>query len=271
MGAVKTVIIGASGMLGTDLCAAFPDAVRFTHDELDITDREQVLSVIKDLKPSLVINAAAYTNVDGCEADRQTAFEVNGKGPYYIAEACSRVGARMVHYSTDYVFDGSKKEYREDDVTRPINVYGESKLMGERSIAMALDDHIIIRTSWLFGLHGKNFVETMLKLSKEKEVVTVVDDQIGKPTYSADLAMKTIEVSKLSPGIYHITNDGVCSWYEFAGAIIPNVAPCKTKDYPRPAKRPACSVLVNSKTAPMRHWKEALAEYLRLRNGVNRT
>ncbi len=267
VGTIKTLILGAGGMLGTDLCSVFPDAVKLTHDDIDITDREQVIETIKRIEPDVVINAAAYTDVDGCEdeCNRELAFDVNGRAPGYIAEGCSLMGAKLVHFSTDYVFDGSRKEYMESDLTCPINVYGESKLLGERNIIENMDDYRIIRTSWLFGHHGRNFVETMLKLSGEMDAVSVVDDQFGKPTYAADLASKTAEIIELAPGIYHITNDGVCSWYEFAAAIIDNVFPCSSEEFVRKAKRPGYSVLSNTKTAPMRHWKEALVEYLKQR------
>ncbi|WP_235270006.1 dTDP-4-dehydrorhamnose reductase [Methanosarcina mazei] len=266
VGAIKTLIIGASGMLGSDLCKVFPDAVKLTHHDLDITDREQVIESILKIKPDVVINAAAYTNVDGCEDNKELAFQVNGYGPGYIAEACARAGAKLVHFSTDYVFDGSKKEYVESDIPDPINVYGDSKLLGEKKIIENMDDYRIVRISWLFGIHGKNFVETMLKLSGEMDTVKVVNDQFGKPTYTMDLASKVKEIIELEPGIYHITNDGICSWYEFASSIIDNVIPCTSEEFPRKAKRPKYSVLVNTKTEPMRHWREALKDYLQERN-----
>lgn len=266
VGAIKTLIIGASGMLGSDLCKVFPDAVKLTHQDLDITDREQVIESIQKIKPDVVINAAAYTNVDGCEDSKELAFQVNGYGPGYIAEACARAGAALVHFSTDYVFEGSKKEYVETDVPDPINVYGHSKLLGEKKIIENMDDYRIVRISWLFGIHGKNFVETMLKLSREMDTVKVVNDQFGKPTYTMDIASKVKEIIELEPGIYHITNDGICSWYEFASSIIDNVIPCTSEEFPRKAKRPKYSVLVNTKTEPMRHWREALKDYLQERN-----
>lgn len=267
VGEIKTLILGANGMLGTDLRKAFPDAVTLSHRELDITDREQVLRIINDLQPQAVINSAAYTNVDGCEDEQELAFSINGKAPGYVAEACHAVGAKLVHYSTDYVFDGSKSEYVESDQTNPISVYGRSKLLGEQLIMKNMKDYRIVRTSWLFGRHGKNFVDTMLTLTKQVDKVKVVNDQIGKPTYTVDLAGKTREILDSEPGIYHITNDGICSWYEFASAIIPNTVPCSSEEFPRKAKRPKYSVLVNTKTAPMRHWREALAEYLSTRVG----
>ena len=262
--AQKVLILGASGMLGHDLQTVYPDAVCRGH-ELDITDEEAVLSFISDLKLSLVINAAAYTNVDGCEEEQDLAFVVNGEGPGHIAAACHEVGATLVHYSTDYVFDGSQEAYCESDTPNPINVYGASKLRGEEAVMAAMDDYRIIRTSWLFGQNGPNFVETMLRLSNEMEMVRVVNDQFGKPTFTVDLAAKTLEIVKREPGIYHITNEGVCSWYEFASAIIPNVEPCSSEEFLRPATRPKYSVLENTKTGPMRPWQDALTDYLNTR------
>ena len=263
VGEIKILILGAGGMLGMDLCKVFPDAVRLTHSGLDITDKERVIERIEEVKPDVIINAAAYTDVDGCEDEHELAFDVNGRAPGYIAQGCSLVGAKLVHFSTDYVFDGSKKEYVESDLPNPINVYGESKLVGEMRIIENMEDYRIIRTSWLFGHHGRNFVETMLKLSGEMEEVRVVDDQFGKPTYTADLARKTMEIIDLEAGIYHVTNEGVCSWYEFASAIIDNVVPCSSDEFPIKAKRPTYSVLANTKTAPMRHWREVVLKYLK--------
>ena len=262
VGKIKTLIIGASGMLGTDLRSAFPAAVVLTHNDVDITSRESVLQAVRKAAPKVVINSAAYTNVDGCEDEQEKAYAVNGLGPAYLAEACKEAGATLVHYSTDYVFDGTKNEYMETDSTNPISVYGKSKLAGEKNIQYNTDDYRIIRTSWLFGRNGKNFVDTMLTISKQMQTVKVVNDQIGKPTYTVDLAKKTEEVISMPAGIYHITNDGVCSWFEFASAVINNVEPCTTAEYPRKAKRPMYSVLLNTKTSPMRHWKEALNDYL---------
>jgi dTDP-4-dehydrorhamnose reductase len=262
VGTIKVMILGAGGMLGKDLCEVFPDAIPFTHSELDITNRQLVIGAIQENNPDVVINAAAYTKVDQAEDETELAFEVNGYAPGYIAEGCSQIGAKLVHYSTDYVFDGTKQEYIESDSPNPINAYGKSKLRGEQEIAKNTDNFMIIRTSWLFGKHGKNFVDTMLRLSPQIEKVKVVNDQCGKPTYTADLARKTAEIISMEPGIYHITNDGTCSWYEFASATITNTTPCTSKEYPTKAKRPRYSILKNTKTTQMRHWKEALSAYL---------
>ncbi len=271
VGKIKTMIIGSGGMLGTELCHVFPDALKLKHSGLDIRDREKVIETIETNEPDVVINSAAYTAVDDCEDHRELAFDVNGTAPGYIAEGCLRAGAILVHYSTDYIFDGSKKEYLEHDPPNPINAYGHSKLLGEKNIIGKMDNYRIIRTSWLYGAHGKNFVDTMLILSGKMESVRVVNDQFGKPTYAVDLARKTKEIVTLPAGIYHITNEGVCSWYEFASAIIKNAVPCTSDEFPRKAKRPRYSVLVNTKTTPMRHWKDALHEYLNKRKTMVRS
>ena len=261
----KMVIFGANGMLGHALQQVFPLAYCFGHRDVDICDEKAVMEILKRERPSVLVNAAAYTDVDACEDNRDIAFTVNGSGPGYIAAACSEVGAILVHYSTDYIFDGTKPEYREDDPPNPLNIYGESKLLGEVSIRKNMEDYRIIRTSWLFGSHGKNFVDTIRALSRQMPIVRVVHDQVGKPTYTFDLARKTPEIILLEPGIYHITNEGHCSWYEFASAFIPNAVPCSTAEFPRKAKRPAYSVLKNTKTSPLRSWKEAITEYVKLK------
>ncbi len=259
---IKTLIFGAGGMLGSDLQTVFPEAISFTHAEMDISDRDAVFSCIEKFKPELVINAAAYTKVDDCEEKKELAFLVNGTASGYIAEACENIGSKLMHFSTDYVFEGEKKEYVESDIPNPINAYGASKLEGEISIAKATKRYYIIRTSWLFGLHGVNFVDKMLKLGKSNPSVKVVNDQFGKPTYTKDLAYKVLDILNRDYGIYHITNEGICSWYEFASAIIPNTVPCKSEEFISKAKRPRYSVLRNTKTKPMRHWKDALIEYM---------
>jgi dTDP-4-dehydrorhamnose reductase len=260
----KILILGASGMLGRDLQNVFPTAELRGH-EIEITDGERVTSLIHQLRPELVINAAAYTDVDGCEDNKDLARAVNGDSLAPLAQACNDCSSCLVHFSTDYVFDGTKTTYTEDEKPHPINVYGESKLLGEINIRKNMTNYRIIRTSWLFGKHGRNFVDTMIRLSTEMSQVKVVNDQFGKPTYTVDLAGKTREIAGLDPGIYHVTNEGMCSWFEFAKAIIPNVVPCSTTEFPRNAKRPAYSGLVNTKTKPLRHWREALNDYMEKR------
>lgn len=262
------ILLGAKGMLGHALQKVFPDAMFLGHGDLDITDKRGVRDLINAKQPNLVINAAAYTDVDGCEENRDHALAVNGYGPGNLASACAKTGSILAHFSTDYVFDGTRSAYREDDIPNPINAYGESKLLGEVSIRENMDDYRIIRTSWLFGPHGKNFVDTIIALSRSMEVVPVVTDQVGKPTYTKDLARATPGIITRPPGVYHVTNEGQCSWYDFARAFIPNAVPCTTKELPRRARRPAYSILLNTKTPLLRHWGEALHEYLRSKEGT---
>lgn len=258
----KILILGASGMLGSALRFSIPSSCCPGHRDLDISNEEAVKSYILQEKPALVYNAAAYTDVDGCEVNKDYALEINGYAPGFIAEACSDVGAVMVHFSTDYVFDGMKSGYFENDSPNPINAYGESKLLGETLIQKNMEDFRIIRTSWLFGCNGKNFVDTILSLSQKMTEVKVVNDQTGKPTYTSDLANAALNIKNECPGIYHLTNEGICTWYEFADEFIPNAVPCTTNEFPRRAKRPQNSVLINTKTCQLRHWKEAVRDYI---------
>lgn len=270
---MKTLIIGAKGMLGHELAKTFLGWKPFLWDmdEIDITDEAQVNEKIGDLAPELIINAAAYTNVDACETNEAVATKVNGEAVGYLANVAAKLGATLVHYSTDYVFDGTKKEgYGESDTPNPINAYGRSKLAGEVAIQnVKLLNCYIVRTAWLYGLHGKNFVETMLSLADKGGQIKVVDDQVGSPTYAVDLAKATRELveSKKPAGIYHRTNSGQTSWHGFAQEIFTifkkevNLSPCASSEYPLPAKRPAYSVLRNTKLPEMRSWQEGLRAY----------
>ena len=283
---MKTIIIGARGMLGQELKKTFQDwnPICWDQAEIDIADKEDVENKISETKPELVINAAAYTNVDGAETNRDLAMKINGYGVGNLAKACKKIGAILIHYSTDYVFDGKKQEgYKEDDQPKnPINVYGESKLLGEKLLRENTGRFYLIRLSWLFGEFGGNFVETMLTLGKKNETIKVVNDQRGKPTFAFDLAKKTRDlVEKKFPfGIYHITNESACSWYEFACEIFKivqtqkarsrdlaceniKIIPVKSKEFPTAAKRPAWSILINTKLPLNRSWQEALKEYLK--------
>lgn len=282
---MRTIIFGTKGMLGSDLASIFSDwnPKLLGKEEIDIADEKAVFNLLRDVQPEVVINAAAYTDVDGCEANRELAISVNGDAPQYLAAASKEVGAIFVHYSTDYVFSGDRQEgYKEDDepTGEPVNFYGESKLAGENAIREVGGKYYIIRTSWLFGLNGKNFVETMLRLAQEKDEVRIVDDQHGKPTYTLDLAKKTRELIEggYEPGIYHMVNEPATTWYGFAKEIFRQaqdkyswdksivVAPVDSKEFPRPAKRPEHSILLNTKLPPMRSWQEALRDYLQQRN-----
>ncbi|MDA8415157.1 MAG: dTDP-4-dehydrorhamnose reductase [Desulfobacteraceae bacterium] len=273
------LVVGANGMLGRDMMGVIGGAGRGVDvDEVDITSLESTERIVRTLKPEIVINCAAYTDVDGCESNAETAMQVNGEGVAHLAMASREIGARLVHVSTDYVFDGGKgSPYVEDDATRPLGVYGESKLAGELNAAFN-PDHLIVRTQWLYGLHGKNFVETMLRLAGEKDELAVVTDQIGSPTWTVDLSHAILALVKTGQrGVYHAANAGFCSWNEFARAIFEEaglpvkVAGMTTDELNRPARRPLYSTLDCGKLEKdtgfrLQPWRSALKAYLRLRN-----
>jgi dTDP-4-dehydrorhamnose reductase len=279
MTASEIVILGSTGMLGRELVAACrrhgPEARALAGpDELDITDQHAVRKLVTDPGPPVVINATGYTDVDGAEAEPAAADRINRIGPAHLARACRDAGTLLVHYSTDYVFDGrSDRPYRPDDTPNPISTYGRSKLAGEREITASGCRHLLIRSSWLFAPHGRNFVRTVLDLAAQRAELDVVDDQHGRPTYAADLARMTLQLlERGAHGIYHAANDGWCNWFELAGAIVQRkklacrVRPCTTADTSRPAARPRYSVLDLAGTASLvgkpRHWKDALADCL---------
>ena len=272
MGKDKIVLFGANGMLGAALLKTFINynIYGFSKDEVDITKKRAVSNKIKRIKPSIVINSAAYTKVDECEKNKKHAFNVNGKAVKIIAEICKKNDVPLMHMSTDYVFDGKKKSHKENEVVNPINVYGKSKVLGEKYLMETLDDYYLIRTSWLFGENGKNFVDVILRYVKEKKELKVVNDQFGMPTYTMDLAKKIKEIveTKKTFGIYHVANSGTCSWFQFAKKIIEfakldtKIKPISSRQLKRAAKRPKYSVLVNTKLSPLRHWEAALKEYM---------
>lgn len=246
--------------------------------QLDITDAASIAEGLTSQRPDAVVNAAAYTDVDGCESHEPQALAVNGTGAGLLAEACARAGVPLLHVSTDYVFDGSipaPGAYAEDDPTGPLSAYGRTKLAGEQAVAAAGGESWIVRTQWLYGLGGKNFVETMLRLARERDRLTVVDDQVGSPTCTHDLAPVLWEIVVRRPpmGIYHAVNDGHCSWYDFAREIFRRahvdvrVDPMDSSQLGRPAPRPARSVLGTSKLEAalghgLRLWQDALGSYL---------
>ncbi len=274
---MKIVVTGANGQLGREIAGRYGDQhqlVLTDVDNLDITDYEAVREFLTAIKPAAVIHCAAYTNVDGAESDREGAFRVNAAGTRNLAAGCRDLAARMVYISTDYVFDGeTDRPYRENDVPHPLNVYGTTKLQGENFVREIAPRHYILRTAWLYG-EGKNFVRTMLKLARERDSLQVVNDQIGTPTYTKDLATAIFKLLAADAyGTYHASNNGAASWYDFAVKIFElagvktPVAPVPTAAFPRPARRPKYSVLENYRLAgtvgdPMRPWEEALADYL---------
>jgi len=280
---VKLLVTGAGGMLGR---AVVDCATQLGHDvralaraELDITDAAAVRRAVLQARPGAVVNCAAYTNVDGAETDSVAAVAINGAGARNVAGAAADVGAFVVHVSTDYVFDGSKREpWVESDPVAPLGAYGRSKLLGERAVAAANPSHAIVRTAWLFGAGGRNFVDTMLGLGSSRDEVSVVTDQIGCPTWTGDLAAALVELAErpLQTGIHHIAGGGSCSWNELTielfdrAGIDCRVLPATTDQFPRPAARPAYSVLGTERDDPLvlAPWQEGVAAYLATRLAV---
>ncbi len=277
----RVLITGAGGQLGYDLVSEFSlngyQVFGLTRQDLDITDQDMVKSVFKEVKPDLIVHAAAYTAVDQAESDVDDAFRVNAIGTRNVALEANRYKAKIVYVSTDYVFNGQAREpINEFSPVAPIGVYGQSKLAGENYIRDLCNQFFIVRTSWVYGSHGNNFVKTMLKLGQEKEEIGVVADQIGSPTYTVDLAKIIVEIGATEKfGIYHVSNSGSCSWYEFAKAIFEiggmdvKVKALSTEEFPRPAKRPAYSVLDHMGLRlngfnKVRNWRDALRDFLEI-------
>ncbi len=271
----KVLVTGANGMLGQDLCPILEDegyeVIETDVQTLDITNFEMVNHVLKEENPDIVIHCAAYTNVDKAEEDLKTARLINFKGTENIAKACSKIDAALVYISTDYVFSGdSKKPYLPTDKTAPLNNYGLTKWEGEEAVRKHCSKYYIARTSWLYGIHGKNFVETMLSLADKPEL-KVVDDQVGCPTWTVELSNGIVKLlDDAEYGTYHVCGSGQTSWCGFAKEIFlqsgleVNLKPCATEEFPRPAKRPHYSVMENNGIC--RDWKLALKDYLKLRN-----
>ena len=304
------LITGSSGMLGVDLCQELKKdykvcGVDLTYDlplttydfiKCDITKKQNVLDVVKKVRPDIVIHTAAMTDVDGCELDPKKAYKINSDGTRNIALACKATGATLIYISTDFVFDGKKRTpYKETDSAKPLGVYADSKLKGEEAVRKILKKYFILRASWLYGKHGTNFVDTVLAKSKKEKILKVVDDQVGSPTYTKDLARaihvlldnvfvqytaysvqrKSTQYAQRSTqyGTYHISNSGSVSWFEYAKEILrltglkAKVLPISSEELGRPARRPAMSVLDSSKFFKstgyrMRNWRAALKEYM---------
>lgn len=276
---MKVLLTGAKGMLARAILNKRPpswDLKAVDIDELDITDRAAVHETVLKFKPHLIINCAAFTRVDECEEKKDLAFAVNGTGVGHLAEAAYQVGAGLVHFSTDYIFDGTKRfPYEEEDPACPISVYGASKWEGECLVRKYLQAYLIVRTQWLYGEGGTHFVKTILNLAKKMAVLKVVDDQIGSPTWTEDLSRATLAlIERGATGVYHLANSGQCSWYTFASKIVQEaglpvkVIPCATAEFPRPARRPTYSVLSTSKATAtlgksLPTWESALKNFIR--------
>lgn len=276
----RMLVVGAKGMLGHDIVKTFTGQYELTGvdiDTMDITDMSSVERVFGDVRPHIVINCSAFTNVDACETEQAAAFAVNAHGVRNLAAASRQCDAVLVHYSTDYVFDGSgTAPWTEESIPAPLNVYGASKFKGEEHIRQLHDAHLILRTSWLYGKNGKNFVTTILKLVGENKQLRVVNDQVGAPTYTVDLAAQTRALLDAGcRGTFNACNEGWCSWYDFARAILEEagvtgveVLPVDSDAFPRPAARPRNSrlnmnKLRNATGAPFPPWRDALHRYLK--------
>jgi dTDP-4-dehydrorhamnose reductase len=280
---MRILITGAGGMLGRDVVRAVGDAghepVELARAQLDIADREAVEAAVAVARPDAVINCAAWTNVDGAESAEAQALAVNGPGAGHVAAAAARVGAWTVHVSSDYVFDGARREpYLESDATEPLSAYGRTKLAGELMVARAApQSHTVVRSSWLFGAEGHCFPKTIRRLAAERDELSIVADQVGSPTFTGHLAPALVALADgRFLGVVHIAANEQCSWCEFAQAIVDgtdldcHVRAITTAEYPLPAPRPAYSVLRTSRGAPqLPSWREGLAEFQRLVKGTS--
>ena len=288
---MTVLITGAAGQLGTELClrskARAHDIVAVNHNELDVTNESSINALVAQVKPAVIINAAAYTAVDRAETDSATAFAVNRDGPLYLARACAKADIPLLHISTDYVFDGKKSvPYLETDIPNPQGVYGQSKLEGEIAVASALDKYITLRTAWVFSATGHNFVRTILRLAKERDELSVVADQTGAPTWAGDIAEVLLEIvnrihqgKAVTWGLYHYTGSPATTWHAFAVAICeqafaldmlekkPIIKPISTSEYPTPASRPqnsvlACAHIQKELRIPQADWRIGLKQIL---------
>jgi dTDP-4-dehydrorhamnose reductase len=287
----RILLTGAAGQVGWELArslAPLGEVVPLSRSELDLADLAAVRDVVRTIRPGVIVNAAAYTAVDRAETEHRLAFRVNAEAPGALAEEAARIGAALVHYSTDYVFDGtSRRPYTEADEPNPLNVYGESKLAGERAVAAAGGSHWIFRTSWVYATRGSNFLRTMLRLAREREELRVVDDQTGAPTWAAEIARGTAEVigglrrgepERQEGGLYHLTAGGETTWYGFARALLDadpdrgarrctSLVPIPSSEFPTPARRPAYSLLDNAAIrrdlgVELPHWSLSLSRAL---------
>lgn len=283
---MKVLVTGVKGQLGYDVVRELEkrgmEAVGVDIDEMDITDSDSVMKVITKAAPDAVIHCAAYTAVDAAEENREICHRVNVDGTQNIANACKKLDIKMIYISTDYVFDGEGiKAWEPEDERNPVSVYGQTKYEGELAVENTLDKYFIVRIAWVFGINGKNFVKTMLNLAKTRDTLTVVDDQFGSPTYTYDLARLLVDMIQTEKyGIYHATNEGICTWYEFACAIFKcagvemNVIPVSSEEYAAKAKRPANSRMSKEKLTEkgfekLPSWQDALERYIQELNKLS--
>jgi dTDP-4-dehydrorhamnose reductase len=280
---MKVLITGANGQLGKEITQVFNEQSNhtifsFSRQDLDIASYDNVSTVIDQVKPDIIVHTAAYTAVDKAEIERELCWNVNVKGTENLVKLAKKINSKFIYISTDYVFNGDKTEpYSEFDETDPINYYGLTKYKGENMVRDYIDNHFIVRISWVFGLHGNNFVETMIRLSNTRSTLGVVADQFGSPTYTYDLSLKLLElINSEEYGTYHITNSGYCSWYDFAAStfelsgISVNLDAIKSKDFPTAARRPINSRLSKEKLKSkgfelLPSWQDALKRYIEKR------
>ncbi len=270
---MRVLLTGAGGQLGLELARLLPerghDVVTFAHGELDVADPGTVELAVEEHSPEIVVNAAAYTNVDGCETETDLAYAVNALGPRNLAQACERRGCELLHVSTNYVFDGEgERPYEPFDPPNPISAYGRTKLAGEEHVMRLTNRWYIVRSAGVYG-RGHNFVRTMLRVSGERDSLMVKNDEFISPTYARDLAEGIARIAEAGRyGLYHLTNAGSCCWYEFSleifrlAGVETEVVPIPRSEYPLPAARPANGVLSSLGSPELRHWSEALADYL---------
>ncbi|MBC2714727.1 MAG: dTDP-4-dehydrorhamnose reductase [Desulfobacteraceae bacterium] len=279
---MNILITGGNGQLGKDCEHVFKNSCQTTCidiEDLDITDPDHVEAVVKQVRPGIIINCAAFTQVDACETQKKPAWNVNVTGPKNLAKSARKNNSLLVHISTDYVFDGKKEppgQYSETDTAAPLSYYGITKREGELAVIHHTSNHIILRTAWLYGFYGQNFLKTILKKALNQPAIPlkIVNDQFGTPTWSYRLALQIAHLVKnKGQGIYHASSEGACSWYDFAKyfleklSVAYNIRPCTTDEYPTPAARPKCSILdnrrlKNEKLNIMQHWQKDLDEYI---------
>jgi dTDP-4-dehydrorhamnose reductase len=292
----RVALIGSNGQLGSDISRFWPDSslarkghelIGLTHADLEVSDQQQTRSVLMGIAPNLVINTSAYHRVDDCETQVMQAFRINALAVKHLADACKEIGATLLHFSTDYVFDGrASAPYEEEQAPNPISAYGASKAAGEFILRYVLpNSHILVRSSGLYGRAGAsgkggNFVETMLRMARQGQRIRVVDDQVSAPTYTEDVAEALLAaIDAGARGTFHITNQGQCSWYEFAAEVFgltglkPDFGPTTSAEFGAAAQRPAYSVLGNDRLGDLgiaqpRHWSEALKHYLRAKGHI---
>jgi dTDP-4-dehydrorhamnose reductase len=283
----RILVIGAKGMLGRDLVEILRSSSRVDQhldceilgwdiEEIDIQEEKNTVTKIESLRPNIVINIAAYTNVDGCESHDEKAFVINAEGMRHVALGALRCRAKVVYLSTDYIFDGKKREpYLEDDPPHPLSVYGRSKLRGEQYVQEMVEDALIVRTQWLYGKYGNNFVASVLRQAREKKVLSIINDQVGSPTYTIDLSRAiSVLIQCDARGVFHVANSDLCTWFAFGQEILKlsgmegvRIVPISSEELGRPATRPLYSVLNTEKLKretgmTLRPWSEALKEYL---------